>query len=154
MVLISILKIATGSRRRKARVAPYHDRTVDRSALEDWLARYGRAWEMADPDAAVALFTEDATYRETPFDEVMSGHDAIRAYWSDIPEYHRDVSFRWVVLDVREDRAIVHWRTTYTAVKTGKPTTLDGIFVLEFDESSGRCRTLREWWHGDPAPGF
>jgi uncharacterized protein (TIGR02246 family) len=126
---------------------------VNQESLEDWLARYGRAWETAAPDAAAALFTEDATYRETPFDEVMTGRDAIRAYWAEIPEYHRDLSFSWDVLDIREDRCYVHWRTTYTAVKTGKAATLDGIFVLDFD-GSGLCRTLREWWHGDPAPGF
>jgi hypothetical protein len=99
----------------------------------------------------VALFTEDATYQETPFDEVMRGSDAIRAYWSEVPDYHRDISFSWEVLEVADDRVIAHWRTTYTAVKTGVPSTLDGMFLLEFDPASGRCRSLREWWHLDPS---
>jgi hypothetical protein len=84
----------------------------------------------------------------------MTGREAIHAYWSEIPMYHRDISFRWKVLEVRDDRAIAHWRTTYTAVKSGEPTTLDGVFLLEFDEDSGLCRSLREWWHADPSPGF
>jgi SnoaL-like domain len=84
----------------------------------------------------------------------MTGREAIHPYWSEIPDYHRDVSFRWDVLEAADERAIVHWRTTYTAVKTGKPTTTDGIFLLEFDRASGLCRSLREWWHADPAPGF
>jgi hypothetical protein len=121
--------------------------------LEQWLGGYGRAWETRDPDDATRLFTADGTYQETPFAEVMRGRDAIRGYWSQIPDHHRDISFTWEILSVGTDRAVVHWRTTYTAVKTGVPTTLDGIFVLDFDPS-GECRSLREWWHADPAPAF
>jgi len=29
---------------------------------------------------------------------------------------------------------------------------LDGAFVLEFEGLL--CRSLREWWHADPAPSF
>ena len=38
-------------------------------SVHEWAARYARAWEEADPDAAAALFTEDATYRSDPFRE-------------------------------------------------------------------------------------
>jgi ketosteroid isomerase-like protein len=125
---------------------------MDQETLEDWLARYGRAWETADPDAAVELFTEDATYRETPFDEVMTGREAIRRYWQEIPDTQRDISFGWEV--VATGPVVVRWRASYLRLRDGRRITLDGVFLLEFDVSSGRCRTLREWWHGDPAPGF
>jgi nuclear transport factor 2 (NTF2) superfamily protein len=117
---------------------------VDQTALEDWLARYGRAWETADPDAAAALFTEDATYRESPFDEVMEGREAIRRYWQEIPETQRDISFGWEIVDT--DPVVVRWRASYSRLRDGSRITLDGVFLLRFDES-GLCRTLREWWH-------
>lgn len=123
---------------------------MDRAAVEDWLARYGRVWETMDPDAAVQLFTEDATYRETPFDEVMRGREAIRAYWSEIPDYHRDVSFGSEVLAIQDDLAVARWWVSLTRVKTGVRSRTDGVFVLQFDQASGRCRSLREWWHADP----
>jgi hypothetical protein len=104
-----------------------------------------------DPDVAVELFTEDATYRETPFDETMRGHEAIHAYWAEIPDYHKDVSFGSEVLMVDHDRAVAHWWVSLFRVKTGERTKSDGIFVLEFDED-GRCRSLREWWHIGPEP--
>jgi hypothetical protein len=125
---------------------------VDQETLEDWLARYGRAWETADPDVAVELFTEDATYRETPFDEVMTGREAIRRYWQEIPDTQRDISFGWEV--VATGPVVVRWRASYLRLRDRRRITLDGVFLLEFDEPSGLCRTLREWWHGDPAPGF
>jgi len=120
---------------------------VDLAALEDWLARYGRAWETGDPDAASALFTEDATYRETPFGEVMTGREAIRRYWFEVPQTQRDISFGWEV--VGTDPVVVLWRASYIRLRDERRITLDGVFLLEFDEEAGLCRTLREWWHLD-----
>ncbi|OFZ88838.1 MAG: hypothetical protein A2V78_09750 [Betaproteobacteria bacterium RBG_16_64_18] len=41
--------------------------------FQQWLDRYGDAWVAGDPDAAVQLFSSDAAYYETPFDEPMFG---------------------------------------------------------------------------------
>lgn len=125
---------------------------MDRAAVEGWLARYGRAWETMDPGAAVDLFTEDATYRESPFDEVMRGRDAIRAYWSEVPEFHRDVSFGAEVIAIQDEMAVARWWVSLVRAKTGVHSRFDGVFVLEFDGdgNTARCRSLREWWHTDP----
>jgi ketosteroid isomerase-like protein len=123
---------------------------VEHAGVVEWLSAYGRAWEAMDPDAAVALFTEDATYQETPFDEVMRGRPAIHAYWEEIPDYHKDVSFGSDVLVVQGDLAVAHWWVSLFRVKTGERTRSDGLFLLMFDESSGLCRSLREWWHVGP----
>ncbi|MGH2709903.1 MAG: nuclear transport factor 2 family protein [Actinomycetota bacterium] len=121
--------------------------------LKDWLAAYGRAWETKDPEAAVALFTEDAAYQESPFDEPMVGHDAIRSYWSEVEPNQDDISFEAKILSVGGERAFVHWKASYTNLKTGVPTRLDGMFLLFFD-GEGLCRSLQEWWHADPSPSF
>jgi len=47
--------------------------------LADWIERYGRAWESADEELVVSLFTEDARYRSSPFCEPHVGHDEIAA---------------------------------------------------------------------------
>jgi uncharacterized protein (TIGR02246 family) len=125
---------------------------LELAAVEDWLSAYGRAWETMDPDAAVELFTEDATYRETPFEETMRGREAIHAYWAEIPDYHKDISFGSEVLMVDGDRAMAHWWVSLFRVKTGERTKSDGIFLLEFEGGAGRCRSLREWWHIGPEP--
>lgn len=41
--------------------------------LATWLSRYGAAWEARDPEAAAALFTEDAEYFWTPFGDPNPG---------------------------------------------------------------------------------
>ena len=46
-----------------------------------WITSYGKAWETGDKDLIASLFTEDATYRSSPFREPYRGHQEIRAYW-------------------------------------------------------------------------
>jgi ketosteroid isomerase-like protein len=118
---------------------------IARATLQAWLDAYGRAWEEMDPDAGAGLFAEDATYRETPFDEPMRGREAIREYWRGVPQAQRDIRFEHEVLAADGDRAIAWWRARFRRVRTGDVVTLDGIFVLAFDED-GRCSSLREWW--------
>lgn len=124
---------------------------MDEEILKGWLDAYGRAWQTGDPDAAVLLFAEDASYQETPFAEPARGSQAIHAYWSLVRENHQDVEFSYSILSV--EPPAVHWRATYVNRKSGVPTRFDGIFLLEFDPEN-RCTSFREWWHADPAPAF
>jgi ketosteroid isomerase-like protein len=48
-----------------------------------WVAGYERAWPSGDLDAVADLFTEDARYRPSPYEEAEVGHAAIRAFWLD-----------------------------------------------------------------------
>jgi len=50
--------------------------------FNSWLEMYGKASKENDPQASADLFSLDAKYFETPFDEPMIGRDAIYQYWS------------------------------------------------------------------------
>jgi uncharacterized protein (TIGR02246 family) len=120
--------------------------TLTESQLRDWLDAYGRAWEGRDPDAAAALFTEDAQYYETPLGEPARGRTGVRTYWAAATENQRDVTFTHEVLAITANRGIARWWSEFTRVASGAAVRLDGVFVLEFGED-GLCRSLREWWH-------
>lgn len=124
---------------------------MNRERLVGWLDAYGRAWETGDADAAASLFTEEATYQESPFEEPMRGREAIHRYWSQVPEQQRDVEFGYEVLSASP--ALVHWWASFTRLASGAPTRLDGVLLLEFDEGD-RCTSLREWWHAHPPPSL
>jgi ketosteroid isomerase-like protein len=114
--------------------------------FDAWLDAYRVAWETRDPDAVVALYTEDATYQETPFDEPMRGHDAIRDYWTkEVVEAQSDIRFSSRVLAVVGDTCLAHWHCTFRR-RSGKGAELDGVFLFDL-AGDGRCRTFREWWH-------
>lgn len=120
-------------------------------AAENWLGRYGQAWEQGDPHLAAQLFTQDCRYYETPFAEPAVGRDGVLKYWQAVPEGQADVAFRSQVLAVVSQTVIARWSATFTRTASGARVALDGVFVLEFDEA-GSCRTLREWWHREETP--
>ena len=117
---------------------------VDPETFSDWLDAYGRAWETGDPEAAAEMFTEDAVYHETPFDEPMRGRAEISEYWSDVPRFQEDVRFSYEILAASE--GVAHWRADFLRLPARTPVRLDGILLARLD-AEGRCAEFREWWH-------
>lgn len=122
----------------------------------EWLDAYRAAWESRDPQAAAALFTEDASYREEPYAEPFRGQEGVRDYWARVTATQEDVEFRAGTPIVDGHRAAVEWWVTLR--NGGMDVTLAGEFFLTFAED-GRCRDLREYWHfGEgrrtPPPGW
>jgi len=77
------------------------------------LERYKQAWERRDPAAAKALFSPDARYQETPFDEEMRGAEAIAQYWERETSRQRDVHFSADLLAISGAIAVAHWRASF-----------------------------------------
>ena len=119
---------------------------IPREDIGRWLDAYGQAWETRDAHAIGELFTEEATYQETPFVEPMRGRPAIREYWmSAVVRTQQQIRFGYEVLAVAGDSCLAHWWASFTRVSTQAPVKLDGIFLLTFT-SEGLCCELREWW--------
>jgi ketosteroid isomerase-like protein len=111
---------------------------------EAWIDSYARAWETADEDLVASLFTEDASYRSSPFREPFRGHDEIRAYWRRGAGNQRDTRVRMGRPFVDGDRVAVEWWTTM--IEDGEEVTLPGCLLLRL-AGDGRCSDLREYWH-------
>jgi hypothetical protein len=108
-----------------------------------WLDAYRQAWVERNADAAAALFTEDATYAEQPYQDAFAGRKGVREYWARVTATQSNVEIRYGTPITVGNRTAVEWWTTLQ--NGGVPITLAGAFVLTFDES-GLCRTLREYW--------
>jgi uncharacterized protein (TIGR02246 family) len=119
---------------------------MDRESFERWLDAYGRAWMGRDAKAAAALYTDDATYQVTPFDEPLRGRAAIRAYWDGVARTQERIQFDFEVVAVTAEFGIARWRASFVRVPPGLDTKLDGIFLIAL-AANGRCQSLREWWH-------
>src|SRR5919106_5715585 len=83
-----------------------------RMELAEWIESYRRAWEEADAELVLTLFTEDASYRSSPFHEPSLGHDGIRAYWEHATGSQRDVEVRMGEPLVDGNVVAVEWWTT------------------------------------------
>lgn len=124
--------------------------------LPDWIRGYATAWETADEELLLSLFTEEATYRSSPFREPHHGHDEIRAYWRRAAGGQRETRVRMGAPFIGGERVAVEWWTTM--VEDGERLTLAGCLLLRFAHD-GRCAELREYWnlesgHREPFPGW
>jgi hypothetical protein len=115
-------------------------------SFKKWLDIYRVASEERDPKVAAELFTQDAKYYETPFDNPIIGRDAIYRYWTKASQDMKDTQFSYKVLAIKGNLGIALWQAKYVSLKTGEQVILDGTLLAEFDEHV-RCATFREWWH-------
>lgn len=116
------------------------------AALEAWLARYGAAWTALDGKLASQLFSENALYQETPYEDPRKGRAGVEEYWRTETADHSDVQFESTVIAVNGNTGVAHWTAEFTLKSNGIIIELDGVFVLEFDDK-GQCTSLKEWWH-------
>jgi len=117
--------------------------TLDHAAAEDVLERFGMTWQAFDGDAWVELFTDDAEFREDPFEPALVGRNAIRAYLLRAAELQEQVDFtaerHWVV----DPTILVAWHASYIARQDRVAVRLAGFMTLEMRD--GRIARLRQW---------
>ncbi len=118
---------------------------MDNEQLTQWLSSYGAAWIARDPDASALLFSEEATYCESPFEKCLTGREAIRRYWLDVPRNQSHITFTSDVLALADGQGIVHWHATFIRVSNGVHVKLDGIMTIKLDDE-GLCTEFQEWW--------
>jgi ketosteroid isomerase-like protein len=120
-----------------------------RADVDAWLASYERAWRTAGTSSLSELFTPDATYRQSPYEEPLRGLSAIVAMWEDEregPDEHFTMTKRVVAVD--GDVAVVRVEVDY---ETANPSEYRDLWVIRF-APDGRCAAFEEWpfWPGQP----
>jgi len=114
--------------------------------FRQWMEIYGRASAENAPRASVNLFAENARYYENPFEEPITGRDAIFDYWNKGAQNLKDKRSAFEILAVKDHLGIARWQSSFTVIESGKRFGLDCLFVVEFSDE-GLCETFREWWH-------
>ena len=106
-----------------------------------WLEAYVAAWRGYDRDAIGALFAADARYRYHPWDEPVTGREAIVDSWLDSPDDPAawDAGYRaWAV---EGDRAVATGTSRYDDARGTR--IYHNAFLISFDDD-GRCREFSE----------
>jgi ketosteroid isomerase-like protein len=109
-----------------------------------WVDRYEQAWRDMDLDAVEELFTADAVYRRSPYDDPIVGIAAIKAFWAeDDPE---DFTMTAAPVAVEGRVAVVQAEVRY-----GEPLRQEyrDLWLLRFADV-GRVEDFEEWayWPG------
>ena len=120
---------------------------MDRKNLQLWLDKYVEAWRTYDPAQIGELFSEDALYFYSPWDEdnPIRGREAIVAEWGREPDASGSWEAHYAPLVVEGNVAVAQGRTRYVRPDGSIDRQFNNIFVLHFDEA-GRCERFTEWY--------
>lgn len=118
---------------------------MDRESVQVWLDKYVEAWRTYDPAQIGNLFSEDALYFYSPFDDPLRGREAIVADWLKEPNATGSWEARYVPVAVESNVGVAQGRTRYFQPDGSTEREFDNIFVLHFDEA-GRCKRFTEWY--------
>ena len=115
--------------------------------MEAWIEGYERAWRTAGTGPLAELFTEDASYRMSPYEEPVVGLAAIGVLWERErvgPEEGFEMSHEIVAVD--GGTAVVRLEVRYEAGAEYRD-----LWLVRF-AADGRCREFEEWpyWPGQP----
>ena len=120
---------------------------MDREGVETWVAGYERAWRTAGIEPLRELFSEDATYRMSPFEEAATGLAEIGALWErERKSADEEFTMAREIVAVDGDTAVVRLEVRYGGAERLQ---YRDLWVLRF-ATDGRCRELEEWpfWPG------
>ncbi len=122
---------------------------TDRSTVGRWLAGYEAAWRAPGTEGLAGLFTGDATYLQSPYEQPVAGLDAIKRMWEDERQGPDEVfTVATDILAVDGPTAVVRAEVRY-----GDPPRQEyrDLWVIRLADD-GRCTRFEEWpyWPGRP----
>lgn len=132
----------------------HHEAMTDRAMARQWLAAYEAAWRAPGTAGLAGIFTEDASYRQSPYQEPVTGLDAIRRMWEEERDGPDEVfTLTTAIVAVDGPTAVVRAEVGY-----GDPLRQEyrDLWIMQLGDD-GRCSWFEEWpyWPGQPgaAPG-
>ena len=122
---------------------------TDRVNVSSWVAAYEDAWRAPGTAGLAEIFTDDAVYLHTPYEEPVVGLDAIRRMWDADRDSPDEVfTLATSILAVDGATAVVRAEVRY-----GDPLRQEyrDLWILRMDDH-GHCRWFEEWpyWPGRP----
>ena len=115
---------------------------MDRTGVEHWVERYERLWRTPGTDQLSDLFHPDATYLASPWEEPVTGLDAIQGFWEAEREgADEEFTMTSEVVAVDGSTAVVRVFVEYADPAVGR---WRDLWVLRF-AGDGRCASFEEW---------
>ena len=120
-----------------------HDEQVtDRAQVSRWLAGYESAWRAPGTRALADLFTTDASYLQSPYEQPVAGLAAIARMWDEEREGPGEVfTMATDILAVDGPTAVVRAEVFY-----GGPPRQEyrDLWIIRLGDD-GRCAWFEEW---------
>jgi ketosteroid isomerase-like protein len=123
--------------------APSHAEAppVGRQLMDD----FTKGWSKADLELIMSVFTEQATFYETPFAPPHSGIDAIRRYWADVPYHQSEITATTGEIYVAGPWFSTEFKSVFRRRRTGEWVEARGAIFCETD--GAKISEMRMYWH-------
>ena len=120
---------------------------MNREFLQEWLEKYVEAWRTYEPEKIRNLFSENALYFYSPFDEQnhLRGREAIVEDWLKEPDPVGSWEAHYAPVAVEGNVGVAQGRSRYFGRDGSIEREFDNIFVIHFDDA-GRCTRFTEWY--------
>jgi ketosteroid isomerase-like protein len=121
--------------------------TVSRDQANAWVAAYEKAWRTAGIEELGGLFTDDASYRMSPYEEPAVGLRQIGELWErERKGSDEEFEMRYEVVAAEGDTAVVRVEVQYGPPERSQ---YRDLWIVRF-VADGRCREFEEWpfWPG------
>ena len=122
---------------------------MESAHVANWLQRYVAAWRSYDREEIGELFAADARYRYHPYDEWITGREAIVDSWLEDRDDPESWDAAYEPFAVAGDAAVATGSSTYTNPAGTIRAIYDNCFVMRFD-AEGRCAEFTEWFMKRP----
>jgi len=122
---------------------------TDRAMVSRWLAGYEAAWRTPGTEGLTSLFAGDAIYLQSPYEQPVTGLEAIRRMWEEERESPDEVfTLATDIIAVEGPVAVVRAEVRY-----GDPPGQEyrDLWVIRL-AGDGLCTWFEEWpyWPGRP----
>ena len=119
---------------------------LDKMAVAKWLDVYVHAWKTYNREELGNLFSENAIYQYSPFQEPIRGRAAIVESWLEKPDAPGTYDGHYAPVLIEENRAVTRGTSLYFEEDGSTlKTEWSNVYFLTFDDE-GRCSEFCEWY--------
>ena len=106
---------------------------------------FGKGWTHGAVDQMMSVYAPDAVFIETPFSAPLSGADAIRSYWAEMPYNQSEVTFTAGEIYAAGPWFSTEFKCVFRRRRTGEWVDARGAI---FCETAGELISeMRMYWH-------
>lgn len=106
---------------------------------------FGKGWARGSVDLMMSVYAADAVLIETPFSAPLTGADAIRGYWAEMPYNQSEVTFSAGEIYAAGPWFSTEFKCVFRRRRTGEWVDARGAI---FCETAGELITeMRMYWH-------
>ena len=106
---------------------------------------FGEGWSRGNVDQLMSVFRDDVVFSETPFSDPLSGTEAVRRYWLEVPLHQSEVTFSSGEIYAAGPWFSTEFKCVYRRKRTGEWVDARGAIFCETD--SAKITEMRMYWH-------